>query len=543
MLNASSFNMRALTLGSVAAVGMVFAIVAGDLVANGNFMPLIAVGVAAVAAVVALSTGANYWVLIPLFSGATGSIAALPLPFNYQQLAIIGTFGLWIMHLIFKRAKVVSNNRWVDWLVYLNIAWLAVTYVKNPTGMAIFGDEMVGGRKYINIGMAFAAYVVLSQSVLPAKWAYKAPAILAIAMALPSLLTTLTEFYPPLGKIIWPLYSAVSITEFQRGATGAEGTLGMETRITGLAEVARPLILALCSYFPSVTLLSPLYPKRFGLFVLALVMAGLSGFRNMILAAAAYMAISTILRKRMTDLIPIAAFSFLLLALLIGGVQIGAPVPLTIQRSLAFLPLGWDERAVKTADGTSEWRKDMWRDAWDDPNIMKDKLFGDGFGFTAHEMKIMGDEILGIGGLQGGASYEMHMIRGSFHNGPLSSIRYAGAIGLGFITVLMLSTAAYAIRTVNNAGGTPYYVMAIFVGLPVIYQAFEFFVIFGAYDNAMITYFTTVGMLNMIDRSVRGYKQVIVSRDSNAGSIPALPDSLAGPNFTQPVAHRLLISR
>jgi hypothetical protein len=507
MLNTTSFNMRALTLGSVAAIGLVFAIVAGDLVANGNFLPLIAIGVIAASAIVALSTGANYWVLIPLFSGATGSISVLPLPFSYSQLAIIGATGLWFMHVIFKRTNVVSNSRWVDWLVYVNIAWLVVTYAKNPTGMAIFGGETVGGKKYVNIGMAFAAYIVLSQSMLPAKWAYKAPAILAVAMALPSVVTTLTQFYPPLGKIIWPFYSNVTITEFQRGVTGPEGSLGMEVRIGGLAEVARPLILALCAYYPAVTLLNPMYPKRFGAFVIAMVMAGLSGFRNLIIASGFYMIISTILRKRRMDLLPILGLSVLFIGILLSGVQVGLPVPLTVQRSLAFLPMGWDERAVRTADSTSEWRVNMWRDAWNDPNIMNDKIFGDGFGYTAHELKIMGDEILGIGGLRGGATYELHMIRGSFHNGPLSSIRFAGAVGLCFLTSLMLSTAIYAVRTVKSAENTPYFIMAIFVALPVIYQAFEFFVIFGAYDNAMILFFTTIGMLNLVDRSVKEFKK------------------------------------
>jgi hypothetical protein len=535
MLNISSFNMRALTLGSVGAVGMILAIVAGDLVANGNFLPLIAVGVAAAAAVVALSTGANYWVLIPLFSGATGSIAALPLPFSYEQLAIIGAFGLWIMHLIFKRSKVVSNNRWVDWLVYLNIAWLVVTYVKNPTGMAIFGGEMVGGRKYINIGMAFAAYVVLSQSLLPAKWAFKAPAILAIAMALPSTLSVLTEFYPPLGKIIYPFYSGVSISEFQRGGSTPVGSLGSELRIFGLSEVARPLILALCAYYPATTLLNPMYPSRFAAFVIAMIMAGLSGFRNLIIASGAYMIISSILRKRYVDLIPLGTISAFFIVMIVVGMQAGLPIPQTIQRSLAFLPLGWTAEAKLAAETTTEWRLDMWRDAWRDPNIMNDKIFGDGFGFTAHEMKIMSDEIMGIGGLQGGATYEMHMIRGSFHNGPLSSIRFAGSIGLGFITMLMLSTAVYAIRTVKSAEGTPYYVMAMFVGLPVIYQVFEFFVIFGAYDNALITFFTSVGLLNLIDRSVKEFKKrqsVSASRVSDNSSqsnllVSAAPKALA----------------
>jgi hypothetical protein len=258
----------------------------------------------------------------------------------------------------------------------------------------------------------------------------------------------------------------------------------------------------MCSYYSPVTFINPLYPFRVIGFFTCFVLIGLSGFRTSFIAMVGCTTVAVWLRGRLTDFIPLTVAGLVLLIALIGAVQSGITVPLTIQRALSVLPLGWDKAAADNAQGTLDWRVDMWRDALNDPNYFKDKIFGDGFGYTYQEMTLFANQMQGLGGLSGAASYELFMIRGSLHNGPLSSLRYGGTVGLILLTALMVGTALYAVKIVRASSGTVYFPIALFTAIPLIYEPFAFFIIFGAYDNNMIQYFYGLGMLNLINSSL-----------------------------------------
>jgi hypothetical protein len=66
----------------------------------------------------------------------------------------------------------------------------------------------------------------------------------------------------------------------------------------------------------------------------------------------------------------------------------------------------------------------------------------------------------------------------------------------------MVGTAIYAVKIVKASSGTVYLPIALFTAIPLIYEPFAFFVVFGAYDNNMIQYFYGLGMLNLINRSL-----------------------------------------
>ena len=145
---------------------------------------------------------------------------------------------------------------------------------------------------------------------------------------------------------------------------------------------------------------------------------------------------------------------------------------------------------------------------------------------------LFANQMQGMQGLTGGATYEMFIIRGSLHNGPLSSLRYGGFIGLVLLITLMASAAFYSVKVVNASLGTTYFPMAVFVAIPLIYTPFAFFVVFGAYDNQLIQYFVGVGMLNLINRSLphpvgtaaQSRKQAIPER--TAVPSPGRPDRI-----------------
>jgi hypothetical protein len=499
MLKPGDFNANRVMLAVVLLLGLVISIAVGDSIASGRYVYIGLAMLLFVGIPFALMLGTNFWILIVVTMAADGRLGFLPLPFSLSEISTIVAALLFALHIVLRRIELKVPLRLTDALVALNLFWLAVTFVKNPTGLFFLGSDSVGARRYIVMGFAFVGYFILSRCRIPTKGAYYLPIWVAVGLATPYFLQTIATLSPDLGRAISQIYGVTTLSDARLLTQGA---MGSEERVLGLERTALPFFLAMCAYYPPVTFITPLHPLRFIGFFLTFVLVGLSGFRTFLLAMAGYMAVGTWLRGRLRDFIPLAAAGALALIALVTAVQSGLAVPLTIQRALSVLPLDWDAAATEDAAGTATWRVDMWRDAWNDPNYFKDKIFGDGFGFTHQELMLFANQMQGFQGLVGAASYEMFIIRGSLHNGPLSSIRYGGFVGLFLLTALMIGTAVYAVRVVRMSVGTVYMPIAFFTAIPLIYEPFSFFVVFGAYDQHMAQYFLGVGMLNLISRSL-----------------------------------------
>jgi hypothetical protein len=98
------------------------------------------------------------------------------------------------------------------------------------------------------------------------------------------------------------------------------------------------------------------------------------------------------------------------------------------------------------------------------------------------------------------------MITGSFHSGPLSTIKYIGVVGLVLYYPLMCYMAVLAWRTCIRARGTKAFSLALFVGIPIVYEPFNFVVVFGGLDSNYSQLLFWAGMLNMTKRYVESFK-------------------------------------
>ncbi len=142
------------------------------------------------------------------------------------------------------------------------------------------------------------------------------------------------------------------------------------------------------------------------------------------------------------------------------------PLPISVQRSLSALPGEWDSRAVKDAEGSTEWRLDMWKDIPKGTRYIHNKVMGDGFGFSQAELSAMERQTF----FGGDISPEDFLIIGAFHNGPLSTIRFVGAIGLVLYYTLLIYMAVLAWRLIRVTQGTDFFPFALFVGLAIIWE-------------------------------------------------------------------------
>jgi hypothetical protein len=180
-------------------------------------------------------------------------------------------------------------------------------------------------------------------------------------------------------------------------------------------------------------------------------------------------------------------------------------LPRTMQRALSWLPGDWDQTALADAEGSSQWRFEMWEWAWNDDRILRDRTWGQGFGLSIDDMNLIASSLMAGGGggtLLGGSDRENFMITGTFHSGPLSTIKYIGVVGLCLYYPLMCYMALFAWRLCLRARGTKAFTLALFVGIPIIYEPFNFVVIFGGLDGNYTQLLFWAGLLKMTSNFV-----------------------------------------
>src|SRR5271165_4882610 len=149
----------------------------------------------------------------------------------------------------------------------------------------------------------------------------------------------------------------------------------------------------------------------------------------------------------------------------------------------------------------------MWDVVLHTDTYIHNKLFGDGFGFTNYELQIMEQQGEGGQGFVGGASQENSLIQGAFHSGPLSAVRYVGVVGLTFYILLLVVAAIYAWRLIVISRGTDFFPLALFVGIPAIYEPINYIFIFGGFDSGFPNTLFLCGMLKLLSKGIEDHLQ------------------------------------
>jgi len=358
--------------------------------------------------------------------------------------------------------------------------------------------SVVGGRPYFEIALALGAFLILSRVQINDFIAKIFPLFFVIPAWCVGILDVVGRIIPQTDPVLNSIYSGVG-TGGATAAFQAEAELGT-TRMTGLLSAGISSVLAICAKYNPITLISPLYPHRVMMLAIAFGAIFLSGFRSALLFAFLAFLISSILRGRLTDLWVAAGVGALALILLISMQGSVLQLPLTMQRALSWLPGDWNQEAVMDAEDSSRWRFEMWGWAWNDNRILRDRVWGQGFGLSIDDMNLIASSMTAGGGgasLLGGSDRENFMITGSFHNGPLSTIKYIGIVGLCLYYPLMCYMAVLAWRLCKRARGTEAFTLALFVGIPIIYEPFNFVVVFGGLDSNYPQLLFWAGLLNM----------------------------------------------
>ena len=497
-------------------LGLAVAVMIGSAVGSSDMRMVAGVIAVIPMAIIFVKLKTNIWVLLPIGWYLTGRLPWLPVPFTVRDLCFMAVIFFFTLFFATRAVPWKRKVGMLDYLIYINVAYLAIVFARNPVGFWAMQSSMVGGRPYFEIGLAFGAFMILSRVQISDFIAKTFPLFFVIPTWCVAILDVIGRLIPQTAYPLAMMYSGVG----SRGVTSAfqeEAQLG-ETRMTGMQNAGLSSVLALCAKYNPITLISPFYPLRIFLLAIAFGAIFLSGFRSVLLFGLVAFVLSALLRGRLKDLWVAGAVMLLVVIALVSLQGSFLQLPRTMQRALSWLPGDWDQAAVADAEGSSQWRFEMWGWAWNDDRILRDRTWGQGFGLSIDDMNLIANSLVAGGGgasLLGGSDRENFMITGTFHSGPLSTIKYVGIVGLALYYPLMCYMALLAWRLCVRARGTKAFTLALFVSIPIIYEPFNFVVIFGGLDGNYPQLLFWAGLLNMTQRYAESV-QPTVQRDTES---------------------------
>ncbi len=512
----------------VITIGLVVAVACGKLTATGEqkLLATLLVGVTCVA--VALALRNKIWILIPLGWQLGGAFPALPVPFRLVDfiVAYVAVTALVLIALRVYRVRATPLET-VDFVIFIILALLLFAFIRNPVGVQAFGSSMVGGRPYFNTFIGVLAYLILRSAPVSLRESRSIPFYLLIGAALVSFCTAVGYLLPSVGGTLAQFYTGFMPPELPGVAATGDGM----NRAGGLSVVGETGMLFLNSYCTPITLFLPVFPFRClsaGVFSVANL---LSGFRTSIATSFAYVIMSSWFRRRFRDMAIIVAVGTVIIGFLSLGI---IPLPLSAQRALSFLPGAWRNEAVQDANDSTQWRIDMWRMVLTEDKWIRNKWFGDGFGFSAYDLSLMQAAEDGGSGIAGGSAQEGFMIVGAYHSGPLSAIRFVGYIGLAVFYWLLIILAIKANRLIGRTRGTCLFPVALFLGMPAILKPVYFILVFGAFDGDLPTALFTAGMIRLLERAVDDYQSASGKDRENATPVETMGQPKFRRQFTRP---------
>jgi hypothetical protein len=309
----------------------------------------------------------------------------------------------------------------VTWpLVFLFVVIALTARLTGGIGLRSLGGEVWGGRRYVFLFGAILGYFALASRRIPLE---RAPLYVALFF-----LGGLTWVIASMENVVGPSFYfifAVFPVEQMPGIVS-----GFIPRLAGvpLAAIAA-LSFMLARYgIRGIFFAGKLW--RALLFFLLFVAMLFGGYRSYLITVLLFMGIQFCLeglhRTR------------LLLVVLMGGLLVGIAcipllphLPVGVQRCFAWLPVEIDPAVRLDAEGSTEWRVNMWKTAL--PEIPGYLLLGKGFAIDPTDLQLT---LAGWQRQVGGGSY----VSGDYHNGVLSLIIPLGIWGvIGFLWFLAAS--------------------------------------------------------------------------------------------------------
>ena len=486
----------------VYAVCVPLAIVVGYLLTDIDYQSLGVVAVVAAILIFPLLMKWHYPLLV--FScGLPAVLFFLPGRPSLFLVMVVLSLTISVLERILNRNQPFLTPSAVAWPLIALLGVLILTAkLTGGFGLRSFGSEVYGGKKYIYLFIGILSFFAFSARPIPRRYA-KWYITLYFIGGIFSVIQDLYPFVPPSLRFIFAVFPPNSTT---MGAEAGEGQ-NWELGVTRLAGIRR------CEYGAIFYWMLARNGLRDNFFTgkiwrpvllgLMFILVFLGGFRASIIGLMIIVGLLFYLEKMYrTGLMLVVTLLGLMGAALV--IPMAPHLPYTFQRALAFLPLDISPQARMDAEGSTDWRLEMWSALL--PQVPQYLLLGKGYAFSAETF----NESMGSNATFGhviDASQDPLALSSDFHNGPLSVVIPFGIWGaLGWLWYL---AAGYWVVWRNYKYGDPgLRQINIFFFAFFICKVFGFLFIFGAFPEDVGNFGGLIGLSIAFNHGVMGPRPV-----------------------------------
>jgi hypothetical protein len=441
-------------------IGLVAALLLGIKIGGSDYNPLLISGVVAAGMWLFFFTGQYYWLIAIASSSLAGTFPVLRGSFTpFQILMAMGVAKFFAEDVVLKRRRIAVGPSFDRLMICGFIGIVTLHAIHDRFGMRFLGSTTWGGRNYVNIYVAVAAYFVIQTIPIDLKVWRKLPFFVLAVTSFDTVITLVTTLFPRSIYIIYPFYSGVSRTGIEEIVTGDSGETARLGAVGNFGVFLITLLLASCS------VRWILHPSNLGRLLtlgLGYLITLFSSFRTSLLSALAVTFVAGIRDLKSRVLLVIAVAVVLLFGLSFVNSHVFA-LPRPIQRSLTFVPGHWDVDMARDAANSNEWRTEVWN-IWLHDYFPAHPLIGRGFGFASEwatpprrfdrldEQRVM-------------------VAVGNIHNGLYSTLDCVGVIGTLFFAIWSLGLLIRVFRLPFNprvSGNTVLWFVALGLGASII---------------------------------------------------------------------------
>jgi hypothetical protein len=370
-------------------------------------------------AFLALLAGA---LVLPVFVRWYHPLLLISLHSAFVLAFLPGDLPLWLV-IVFLCGLIVIFRRCLDphfrlipsagvaWaLIGMAIVVTVTALVRGGVGFRAAGSDSMGSKKYLYVLLGIAVYFVLASKSIPRRQAFMYMGL----FCLPGLTSLLSHLIYIAGPKFYPLFNIID-------SGPAQGQAVMDWNVQGNAlfrssstvTVAGALISLMLACIGLRSALDLRKPWRIIFLIGCIAFGMMGGFRSFLvwtfLLLGALFLLEGLHRTRHMAL----TLAFGLVSMLVLG-ACSDRLPLSVQRTISFLPVQVDERVRQDAQGSLDWRLEMWdalkKDVPEyfllgkgyaiDPGLMAMSRYNAYFGFELPS--------------------EWAILAGEYHNGPLS---------------------------------------------------------------------------------------------------------------------------
>ena len=449
-------QLQSLTLQKITAFGIflggcALAIYAATETVAGNTRTLIFIFAAICGGIFIINLKENFWLILPV--GLSLNLPTIPLGFRQissQELAIMIATLLFILRIAMHNQPIKLRLIW-SWPIFFYLACVALSYTLHPVGLWAFGSNSGGARFYLQIALAFSAFLILS-SIVPKERHLK---FILIACLIGNLITSSWEV---LRHFLFPAFTWLSTAP-----TASAGEESFYSWHQAFSYVSLPVYTFILVSMPFQRLFSVrnLFWSIPCLIACFLVTA-LSGKRAAMAMLFLFPLIIALARKEYLFLLLGGFVATVLLSVAVLGQGRLFVLPLAAQRTLVNLPGQWDERVLASTTGLDKEEADVFRSmmkkkAWE---IIKEKpLTGKGLSIELNQMVALiqtntGTNVKEMEALAAGSSWHHKWL------GISADIGIPAAIFYGFFNLLLL--ILYILLVIRSRNQGWYYAFSLF---------------------------------------------------------------------------------